>query len=51
MHLGVASEDTYAARVLATAVAHPSEERFVLDAGTKAFTSGAAPVHPTSEGR
>ncbi len=39
MRLGVATEDDCAARVLTTVVAHPTEERFVLDAGTKAFTS------------
>lgn len=39
MRLGVASEDTCAARVLATVVAHPSGERFAIDAGTKCFTS------------
>ncbi|MGZ4149485.1 MAG: alanine racemase [Actinomycetota bacterium] len=39
MRLGVATEATCAARVLATVVSHPTEDRFVLDAGTKAFTS------------
>lgn len=39
MHLGVATEDTCAARILATVVARPTEERFVIDAGTKCFTS------------
>lgn len=39
MRLGVATEATCAARVVATVVARPSEERFVLDAGTKTFTS------------
>ncbi|HWD95245.1 MAG TPA: alanine racemase [Acidimicrobiales bacterium] len=37
--LGVATEDTCAARVLATVVARPTEDRFVIDAGTKCFTS------------
>jgi len=48
MRLGVASEDTCATRVLATVVAHPSEERFVIDAGTKCFTSdgGDGPPFP-----
>ena len=48
MRLGVASEATCAARVLTTVVAHPSDERFVLDAGTKAFTSdgGDGPPFP-----
>ena len=42
MRLGVASEATCAARVLTTVVAHPTDDRFVLDAGTKAFTSDGA---------
>ncbi len=48
MRLGVASEHTCAARVLTTVVAHPTEERFVLDAGSKAFTSdgGDGPPFP-----
>lgn len=48
MRLGVASEATCAAHVLATVVAHPTDERFVLDAGTKAFTSdgGDGPPFP-----
>ncbi len=48
MRLGVATEDTCAARVLATVVAHPTDERFVIDAGTKAFTSdgGDGPPFP-----
>jgi D-serine deaminase-like pyridoxal phosphate-dependent protein len=37
--LGVATEDTCAARILATVVGRPSEDRFVIDAGTKCFTS------------
>jgi D-serine deaminase-like pyridoxal phosphate-dependent protein len=39
MRLGVATAQTCAARVLVTVVARPSAERFVIDAGTKAFTS------------
>ena len=39
MRLGVATEATCAARVLTTVVAHPTPDRFVVDAGTKAFTS------------
>jgi D-serine deaminase-like pyridoxal phosphate-dependent protein len=39
MRLGVATEQTCAARVLVTVVARPSAERFVIDAGTKAFSS------------
>jgi D-serine deaminase-like pyridoxal phosphate-dependent protein len=48
MRLGVATEETCAARVLTTVVAHPTDERFVLDAGTKAFTSdgGDGPPFP-----
>jgi D-serine deaminase-like pyridoxal phosphate-dependent protein len=46
MRLGVATEATAAARVLVTVVARPTEERFVVDAGSKCFTNdnkGAAP--------
>jgi len=39
MSFGVATEDTCAARVLATVVGRPTEERFVIDAGTKCFSS------------
>jgi D-serine deaminase-like pyridoxal phosphate-dependent protein len=39
MRIGVAEEATCAARVLVTVVARPTRDRFVLDAGTKAFTS------------
>jgi D-serine deaminase-like pyridoxal phosphate-dependent protein len=39
MRLGVATEATAAARVLATVVARPTQERFVLDAGSKCFTT------------
>ena len=48
MRLGVASEATCAARVLATVVARPSEDRFVIDAGTKCLTSdgGDGPPFP-----
>jgi D-serine deaminase-like pyridoxal phosphate-dependent protein len=48
MRLGVATEATCAVRVLTTVVAHPTDERFVLDAGTKAFTSdgGDGPPFP-----
>jgi D-serine deaminase-like pyridoxal phosphate-dependent protein len=48
LRLGVATESACAARVLATVVSHPTEERFVLDAGTKAFTSdgGDGPPFP-----
>lgn len=48
MRLGVANEAGCAARVLATVVARPSADRFVIDAGTKAFTSdgGDGPPFP-----
>ena len=48
MRLGVATLATCAIRVLATVVAHPTPDRFVLDAGTKAFTSdgGDGPPYP-----
>ena len=39
MHLNVATPDTCAAHILATVVARPTAERFVIDAGTKCFTS------------
>jgi D-serine deaminase-like pyridoxal phosphate-dependent protein len=39
MRLGVATEAMTAARVLATVVARPTAERFVLDAGSKCFTT------------
>jgi D-serine deaminase-like pyridoxal phosphate-dependent protein len=48
MRLGVATEQTCAARVLVTVVSRPSAERFVVDAGTKAFSSdgGDGPPFP-----
>lgn len=48
MRLGVATEETCALRVLATVVAHPTEDRFVIDAGTKCLTSdgGDGPPFP-----
>jgi D-serine deaminase-like pyridoxal phosphate-dependent protein len=39
MRLGVATEAATAARVLVTVVARPDERRFVVDAGSKCFTS------------
>ncbi|GIV00337.1 MAG: alanine racemase [Actinomycetota bacterium] len=39
MRLGVATTETCAARVLATVIAHPAPDRFVLDAGTKSFAA------------
>ncbi len=48
MRLGVASEQTCGAKVLATVVSRPDDERFVIDAGTKCFTSdgGDGPPFP-----
>ena len=39
MRLGVATEAMAAARVLVTVVARPTDERFVVDAGSKCFTT------------
>ena len=39
IRLGVATEATCAAHILATVVSRPTPERFVIDAGTKCFTS------------
>jgi D-serine deaminase-like pyridoxal phosphate-dependent protein len=39
VRLGVATEDRVAVRVLATVVARPTAERFVVDAGSKCLTS------------
>jgi D-serine deaminase-like pyridoxal phosphate-dependent protein len=39
VRLGVATESMCAARVLVTVIARPSAGRFVVDAGSKAFTS------------
>ncbi len=48
MRLGVASEQTCGARVLATVVSRPDDERFVIDAGSKCFSSdgGEGPPFP-----
>jgi D-serine deaminase-like pyridoxal phosphate-dependent protein len=46
MRLGVADETDCAARVLTTVVARPTDDRFVLDAGTKVFTSDGADGPP-----
>jgi D-serine deaminase-like pyridoxal phosphate-dependent protein len=46
MRLGVAAEAECAARVLATVVSRPSAERFVIDAGSKAFSSDGVPDGP-----
>lgn len=39
IHLGVATTETCAAHILATVVGRPTPGRFVIDAGTKCFTS------------
>ena len=39
INLGVANEETCAAHILATVIGRPTPERFVIDAGTKCFTS------------
>ncbi len=39
VNLGVATYDTCAAFILATVVSRPDEQRFVIDAGTKCFTT------------
>jgi D-serine deaminase-like pyridoxal phosphate-dependent protein len=48
MRLGVATERDCAARVLATVVARPTSERFLIDAGTKSFSGdgGDGPPFP-----
>jgi D-serine deaminase-like pyridoxal phosphate-dependent protein len=48
MRLGVAAEADCGARVLVTVVARPSAERFVVDGGSKAFSSdgGDGPPFP-----
>lgn len=46
MRVGVATEESCAARVLATVVARPWEDRFVIDAGSKSFTSDGADGPP-----
>jgi len=50
MRLGVATEATCAARILATVVARPTAERFLIDAGTKSF-SGDGGDGPPLPGR
>lgn len=42
IRLGVATEDTVAARVLTTVIARPAPDRFVVDAGSKSLTSDGA---------
>jgi len=48
LRLGIATEETCAARVLATVVARPTAERFLIDGGTKSFSSdgGDGPPYP-----
>lgn len=48
LRLGVATVETCAARVLVTVVARPTAERFLVDAGTKAFSAdgGDGPPFP-----
>ncbi len=48
MRLGVATEATCAAAVLTTVVARPWDDRFVIDAGSKCFSSdgGDGPPYP-----
>jgi D-serine deaminase-like pyridoxal phosphate-dependent protein len=46
MRLGVATEATCAARVLATVVSHRDGERFVIDAGSKALSSDGEDASP-----
>jgi D-serine deaminase-like pyridoxal phosphate-dependent protein len=48
MRLGAAGESVCAARILATVVARPTAERFLIDAGSKAFSSdgGDGPPFP-----
>jgi D-serine deaminase-like pyridoxal phosphate-dependent protein len=42
LRLGVATEATCGARILATVVSRPTDERFLIDAGSKAFSSDGA---------
>jgi len=48
MRLGIATEESCAVRVLATVVARPTAERFLIDGGTKSFSSdgGDGPPFP-----
>jgi D-serine deaminase-like pyridoxal phosphate-dependent protein len=51
MRLGVATEASTAARVLVTVIARPDAERFVVDAGSKAFSSDGAGDAPRFPGK
>jgi D-serine deaminase-like pyridoxal phosphate-dependent protein len=44
LRLGLATERTVAARILATVIARPAPDRFVVDAGSKALTSDGVGV-------
>jgi len=48
LRLGIATEETCAARVLTTVVARPTGDRFLIDGGTKTFSSdgGDGPPFP-----
>ena len=46
LRLGVATEATCGARILATVVSRPTDERFLIDAGSKAFSSDGASDGP-----
>ena len=48
IRLGIATQETCAATVLATVVARPTAERFLIDGGTKSFSSdgGDGPPFP-----
>jgi len=48
LRLGVATQDACGARILTTVVARPTAERFLIDAGTKAFSGdgGSGPPFP-----
>jgi D-serine deaminase-like pyridoxal phosphate-dependent protein len=51
MRLGVASEATCAAKVLVTVISRPDAQRFVVDAGSKAFSSDGADDAPRFPGK
>ncbi|MEV5709637.1 alanine racemase [Actinoallomurus sp. NPDC052274] len=51
IRLGVATEATAAARILATVVARPASDRFVVDAGTKCLAADGRPEDIVVAGR
>lgn len=51
IHLGVATERTAAARILATVIARPVPGRFVVDAGTKCLAADGSPSSIVVAGR